>query len=52
MKVSRESGKTKLADIMTKLIPTSKKNDICGKFMRRLWNHMKGNVRRTSHTCL
>ena len=35
MRVEWWSGKTNLADVLTKLMPDSNKNDTCGKFMRR-----------------
>ena len=37
MRVALESGKTSLADVLTKLFPASKKNHICGKLIRRFW---------------
>ena len=52
MRVASDSFKTNLVDVLTKLMPASKKKDICGKFMRRWWNHQGINVWRTFHTCL
>ena len=35
IRVAWENGQTNLADVLTKLMPASKKKEICGKFMRR-----------------
>ena len=33
LRVTKEDGKTNLADVLTKFMPGSRKRDMCGRFM-------------------
>ena len=35
LRVAKEDGKTNLADVLTKLMPGTKKRELCGRFLRR-----------------